>query len=167
MYSILIEFIRFIYLRHWRWICLALQFFFKQLDDEVTPGIKTKWKQSKFYSTDAHHRTIHHPRSQLTEMPLICNAYNHDFWSYIERCENVVDDSVHFCNSSCFSASDHCIRILTVSQCDEESDLTLLPFKIDERLLHMNEGHTQSVHLRKIGQPAGKPANFTVKFQDR
>ena len=66
-----------------------------------------------------------------------------------------------------FTASDHCIKKLVISQYTQENDTEVSPFKFDERLLYTNEGHTLPVYLRNTEQSAGGAAKFTVEFPSR
>ena len=135
---------------------LGVTAFATQLNDEEETGIDTKWKRSRFYWKGGHSRTIYHPPNNLPELPLIYNATNNAFFSYIERCESRNNDSVHFSHSACHSVSDKCTHASPITDVIEST-----PFEIGERLFYTNEGHTSSVVLRRIESKQGIK-HFTV-----
>ena len=140
---------------------LGITAFGRQLNDDETTGIDTKWKRSRFYWEGGHERWINHPSSQLPEMPLVMDPLNNAFCSYIARCEASTDDTVHFCNSSCYSASnDVTIAMALNTQAD---DIDVSPFEIGERLFFTNEGHTSLVRLRDILEDEGA-TKFVVEL---
>ena len=146
---------------------LGITAFGRQLNDEETTGIDTRWKRSRFYWSGGHERWIHHPSNQLPEMPMVMDASNNAFCSYIEQCEASTNDTVYFCNSSCYSASDN--KTMAHALAVEATEVEISPFEIGERLFYSNEGHTSVVRLRDIleGDGAMKfvvdlPGNKTV-----
>ena len=84
---------------------LGVTAFAAQLNDEDATGIDTKWKKSRFYWKGGHSRTINHPENNLPELPLVYNASNNAFFSYLEKCESRNNDTVHFSHSACHSVS--------------------------------------------------------------
>jgi len=119
------------------------------------------------YWTGGHERWIHHPSNQLPEMPLVMDASNNAFCSYIKQCEASTNDKVYFCNSSCYYASSN--KTMAHALAVEATKVEILLFEIGERLFYLNEGHTLVVRLQDIleGDGAMKfvvdlPGNKTV-----
>ena len=129
---------------------LGITAFAAQLNDEDATGIDTKWKKSRFYWKGGHSRTINHPENNLPELPLVYNASNNAFFSYLEKCESRNDDAVHFSHSACHSVSDQCTHASPLVDVIETT-----PFEVGERLFYTSEGHTSSVTLRKIESKEG------------
>ena len=111
---------------------LGITAFCMQLKDEVTTGIDIKWKQSRFYWKRGHERWMVHPSSQLPEMPLVFNSHNSKFCAYIKQCKQSTYDTVHFCNSSCYSASDNITSTKDLNY--KANKVEVSPFKFGERL---------------------------------
>lgn len=143
---------------------LGVTAFARQLNDEVSTGIDTKWKQSKFYWRGGHSRTIHHPQSQLPELPLICDASNNEFCQYIERCSKQSDDSVHFSNSTCYSSVDD--STFATSLLNRADKIEVSPFEVGERLFFTDEGYTSMAYLREIRQE-GEVCKYVVELPGR
>jgi len=114
--------------------------FGSHLNDKNTTGIDAKWRKSCFYWKGGNERTIYYPASQLPDMSLVPNNLTHAFCTYIKRCKSVTDNAVHFCNSSCYSASD---EITMVTAPPTSADMDISPFKVGEKLLYTNEGRIQ------------------------
>ena len=140
---------------------LSITAFGRQLNDKETTGIDTKWKRSRFYWEGGHERWINHPSSQLPEMPLVMDPSNNAFCSYIATCEASTDDTVHFCNSACYSASDDITIAMALN--NQADDVDVSPFVIGERLFFTNEGHTSTVRLRDILESEGA-TKFVVEL---
>ena len=85
-------------------------------------------------------------------MLLVPNGPSNAFCSYIEQCESTTNDSVHFCNSSCYSASENVTFATAISS---QHDIEVSPFEIGERLFYTNEGHTSAARLREIKTTKG------------
>ena len=84
---------------------LGITSFAQQLNDESTTGINTRWKNSTFYWKGGFERTLQHPISQLPEMVLV-SPKSTPFANYTHRCNSVIDDTVLFHHSSCYSCTD-------------------------------------------------------------
>ena len=107
-----------------------------QLEDKMTTGIDTKWKHSLLYWKGGHKCTIFHPARQLPDVALEIQD-KQAFHSYLEHCRPLVNDMVHFTQSSCYSVSD----VVHVIEPDGGlPKLEVSPFIVGERLLYSKEG---------------------------
>jgi hypothetical protein len=95
-------------------------------------------EEKSFVWKGGYERVIHHPSSQLPELPLVCDSTNNAFCSYIEQHESAVDDSVQFAHSSCYSCSDVSSQNTTTLSGSDE-DVTISAFEIGERLFYTND----------------------------
>ena len=132
------------------------------MNDESTTGINTRWKNSTFYWKGGFERTLQHPISQLPEMALV-SPKTTPFANYTHRCNSLVDDTVLFHHSSCYSCNDDVTSpppaIITQEEIDIES-----PFDIGERLFYTNEGHTSMVIVKDIIRSHDSATKFIVEF---
>ena len=74
---------------------------------------------------------IYHPTCQLPEMLLVPNGLSNAFSLYIKHCKATTHDSVYFCNSSCYSASEEVTFAIAIST---QPDIEVSSFEIGERI---------------------------------
>ena len=86
-------------------------------------------------------------------MPLVFDSHNNKFCAYIKQCKQSTDNTVHFCNSSCYSASEKRTSAKDLNSKTNKNEV--LPFEIGERLFYTNEGHTTVVQLADIEEDVG------------
>ena len=85
-------------------------------------------------------------------MPLVFNSNNNKLCAYIKQCEQSTNDTIHFCNSSCYSVSD---KVTATKDLTKPNEVEVSHFEIGGRLFYINKGHTPVVCLADIIEDVG------------
>ena len=139
---------------------LSVTEFAKQLGDEEGTGIDTKQLRSRFYwDTNKFSLTIHHPDSNLPEMPI--NAGFKLASLYATMVNAVINTATSFRYSCCFT------RLKDCKGCPESctacaTDIVSEEFDIGETLFYTKEGWSGLVKVKTLFMDKDNVLRFVV-----